>query len=173
MLLSNYTTTALEDWVSNWYQRIGINNPKQINLKYIARYYDVFIHQKEMPARYDVFGRYQAITLDSRTSVIEQREQFFHEFAHILRHCGNQSMLPDAFRQLQEWDARHFTMYAALPYHMLHNYEWDNPCLIEDLAHDFRVSENLCLERIEKIKRNNSTNFHIETMYAKANEVME
>jgi hypothetical protein len=154
MILSNYMTTALEDWVSNWYQRIRINSSKQLSIMSIARVYGLYIHQKEMPARYDVFGRYKAVVLDSRTSIHEQREQFFHEFCHILRHCGHQTMMPEAFRQLQEWDARHFTMYAALPYHLIKEYDLNSDYIVSDLAQDFKITERICYERLEKIQRN-------------------
>jgi len=107
-----------------------------------------------MPARYDIYGRYKAIILDSRLKPFEQREQFFHELCHILKHVGHQSMLPKAFRELQEWDANNFTMYAALPYFMVKQYDFEDPYLIQHLAIDFKVSEDLCKKRIEQIKRN-------------------
>src|SRR5690625_1410718 len=107
-----------------------------------------------MPARYDIYGRYKAIIFDSRSKPSEQREQFFHELCHILRHVGHQSMLPKAFRALQEWDANNFTMYAALPYFMVKQYDLKDPHLLHHLATDFKVSEDLCKKRIESIKRN-------------------
>jgi Zn-dependent peptidase ImmA (M78 family) len=149
-----YTTSALEDWITKRYIRYGIRTPADINIKRIAQIYGIYIHQKEIPARYDIYGRYQAIILDSRCTHEEQCEQFFHELCHILRHVGHQSMMPAAFRELQEWDANRFTMYAALPYFMLKKYDYNNPRLIEDLAEDFNVSEELCIKRIDHIKRN-------------------
>lgn len=154
ILLLNYTTTALEDWITQRYSRIHIKTAIDIDIKRIARYYDIYIHYKPMPARYDIFGRYRAIVLDARVSKEEQREQFFHELCHILRHVGHQSMLPDAFRELQEWDANRFTVYAALPYFILKRYDFNNPHLIHDLANDFNVTEELCKKRLEQIKRN-------------------
>jgi len=149
-----YTTTALEDWVTHRYSRQHIKMSSDIDIKRIARFYSIYIHYKQLPARYDIFGRYKAIVLDARVSIPEQREQFFHELCHILRHVGHQSMLPKAFRELQEWDANLFTMYAALPYYMVKNYDFENPYLIHDLAHDFKVTEALCKKRMEQIQRN-------------------
>lgn len=153
MLIQNYQTTALEDWVTNWYRSIYIFEPYQINIYYIASIHSIFIHRRPMPARYDILGRYKAITLDSRTDVIEQREQFFHELSHILRHAGNQTTMNDSFRELQEWDATHFIMYASLPYHMIFQYDWHDPYIIEMLRNDFKVSKQLCIKRLEKINR--------------------
>jgi Zn-dependent peptidase ImmA (M78 family) len=150
----NYVTTALEDWVSNWYIRNSILKPRDINLTHISLKYGIYLHLKEMPARYDICGRYKAIVLDKRTTCQEQREQFFHELCHILRHTGHQSMMPEAFRQLQEWDAKHFTKYAALPHHMLRSYDLSDPNIISILSEDFKVTEQLCKERLERIKQN-------------------
>src|SRR5690625_3765727 len=149
-----YTTTALEDWVTHRYSRQHIKMSSDIDIKRIARFYSIYIHYKQLPARYDIFGRYKAIVLDARVSIPEQREQFFHELCHILRHVGHQSMLPKAFRELQEWDANLFTMYAALPYFMVKQYDFEDPYLIQHLATDFKISEDLCKKRIEQIKRN-------------------
>lgn len=63
-------------------------------------------------------------------------------------------MMPEAFRELQERDANNFTMYAALPYFLLKDYDFIDPYLIHDLATDFKVTEELCIKRIEQIKRN-------------------
>lgn len=149
-----YVTSALEDWITNKYIRNKINTASDIDIYRIARKERIFIHIKPFPSRFDVYGRYQAITLDSRCSPEEQREQFFHELCHILRHVGNQTMMPNAFRELQEWDANHFMMYAALPYYLVKQYDYFNPNLIRDLANDFKVTEELCFKRMEHIKRN-------------------
>lgn len=151
MYYLNYTTTALEDWVSDFYIKNHIYRPKDLMINRIAQKYEIFIHRKAMPARYDIFGRYKAIVLDIRCSVQEQREQFYHELCHILRHCGHQTMMPKAFRELQEWDAEQFTMYAALPYHMLKGYDFENPYLVSLLAEDFNVTEEICCNRLERI----------------------
>lgn len=107
-----------------------------------------------MPSRYDVYGRYRGIVLDDRCSLEEQKEQFFHELCHILRHVGHQTMMPKAFRELQEWDANHFTMYAALPYFMLKNYDFNDEYLVYNLSKDFKVTKELVIKRLEHIKRN-------------------
>lgn len=160
-----YTTSALEDWITKRYIKLGIMRPADISSNRIARSYGIFIHRNEMPARYDIYGRYQAIILDSRCTPEEQREQFFHELCHILRHVGHQSMMPEAFRQLQEWDANRFTMYAALPYFMVKKYDYNNLHLIEDLAEDFKVSEELCIKRMDHIKRNIIANSSLVRSY--------
>lgn len=149
-----YTTTALEDWVTRRYKRYSIKKASDIDIRRLAYIYDIYIHYKPMPARYDIFGKYRAIVLDSRCNPLEQREQFYHELCHILIHDGHQTMMPEAFRELQEWDANHFTMYAALPFYMVRKYDFESPYIIYDLSHDFKVTEELCKERMAHIKRN-------------------
>ena len=149
-----YTLTALEDWITKRYFRLGIKTAQDIEVSRLAYVHSIYIHYKQMPSRYDIYGRYRGIVLDARCSPEEQREQFFHELCHILRHAGHQTMMPEAFRQLQEWDANHFTMYASLPYFMVREYDFNDPYLIHDLAEDFKVTEHLAKKRMEHIERN-------------------
>ncbi|TCT23347.1 uncharacterized protein DUF955 [Melghiribacillus thermohalophilus] len=153
MYFPQYITTALEDWVTNLYKRLGIYDPGELKVSRICRYFEIFLKRKEMPSRFDIIGRYKAITVDSRLTVQKQREQFFHELCHVLRHVGNQSMMPEALRELQERDARHFTRYAALPFHMIRRYDLSDPDILRILADDFRVSESIVLERLLQIER--------------------
>ncbi|MFC7062837.1 ImmA/IrrE family metallo-endopeptidase [Halobacillus seohaensis] len=153
MKFPQYTTTALEDWVSNWYIKHKCQQPADLNLNKIAMKYEIFIHYKPFETRYARFGRYREIVLNSTLDDVTQREQFFHELCHAIRHVGKQTMMLDAFRELQERDARHFTLYSALPYHMIKRYDLDDPELLDLWAHDFKVSYELCQERLEQIKR--------------------
>ncbi|WP_026577135.1 ImmA/IrrE family metallo-endopeptidase [Bacillus sp. SB49] len=153
MNFPNYTTTDLEDWVSNWYIKYRITHPNEIDIKKLAMRYEIFIHYKDMDSKYVRFGRYREIVLDTKLDTTTQREQFFHELCHAIRHVGKQTMMPEAFRELQERDARHFTLYAALPYHMVKNYDLEDPDLLDRWAYDFKVSYELCEERLEQIKR--------------------
>lgn len=147
-----YRTTALEDWVTSFYTRLKILHPRQINIEYIARIYSIFIHRKPMPATHEIIGRYRGITIDTRKAKDVQREMFFHELCHILRHSGVQSMMPDAFREMQEWDARHFVRYAAIPHHMLQFIDLKDDYVIDQMVSLFKVSPELCKERLEQIK---------------------
>lgn len=130
-----------------------IKSAEDIRIERLAYIYSIY-HYRPMSPRYDIYKRYRAIVLDSRSTGPEQREQFFHEFCHILLHVGHQSMLRNAYRELQERYANLFTMYAALPYYMVKKYDFNDPLLIQNLAQDFKVTEELCKKRMEQIKRN-------------------
>jgi len=165
MYLKYYYTTALEDWVSNLYIRLKILKPEDIKIEYIARVYNIFIHRKPIPSFYQVIGRYKGITIDVRESLDKQREMFFHELCHILRHVGVQSMMPSAFRELQERDSRHFTKYAIIPYHMLKFINFEDEYVIEQMASLFKASPELCEERLMQIQ--NRKMFKYENLTSK------
>jgi Zn-dependent peptidase ImmA (M78 family) len=151
-MLNNYYTTALEDWVTNFYKRNKILHPRQITIEYISKIYEITLNKKPIPAFNIVNGRFRGITIDSRKNIHTQREIFFHEFCHILRHTGIQTMMPAAFRELQEWDARRFTLYAAIPHHMFKYIDFDDPFVIDQTASLFKITPELCEERFEQIK---------------------
>jgi hypothetical protein len=97
--------------------------------------------------------RFRGITIDARKSKKVQREMFFHEFCHILRHAGIHSMMPEAFHELQEWDAKSFVRYAAIPHHMLKFIDFDNPYVIDQMVSLFKVTSELCEDRLLQIQK--------------------
>jgi Zn-dependent peptidase ImmA (M78 family) len=149
----HYKTTELEDWVSNMYKKIGIFTPSLINEQKISSYFEIYLKKKPMHSSFHIFGRYRDIVIDEREPLEKHREIFFHELCHILRHAGIQSMMPTAFRELQEWDAQHFTQYAAIPHHMLKYIPFQEHDVVNQMSLMFQVSPELCGMRLEQIKR--------------------
>jgi predicted kinase len=158
---STYRTTSLEDWVTNLYKRLGILQPNQLKIEYLARLFGIFIKKNPMPSFYIVNGRYKAINIDSRVSEDIQKEMFFHELCHILRHVGIQSKMPLSFRDFQEWDAKNFTRYAAIPHHMIKYIDLDNYYVIDQMVGLFKVTPELCEERLEQIKNRTRYNIYV------------
>jgi Zn-dependent peptidase ImmA (M78 family) len=149
-----YHPTALESWVSRFYRNLNIYTPEDLDEETIAYALDIYLSRKDISSFSYEEGKFKSITIDRRTSPEEQREQFYHELCHILRHAGRQSMMPEAFRELQEWDARHFVRYAAIPFHMLRYIDFNEPDFLLLMAKKFGVTPILCKERIQKIKNN-------------------
>jgi Zn-dependent peptidase ImmA (M78 family) len=147
-----HSPTPLELWVSDKYKKMKMLKPEDICEDKIAWIYKIFYFKKPIPSNSFENGKFKSITIDSRIVPPLQREQFYHEWCHILRHAGNQNMMPAAFRELQEYDARNFTRYAAIPLHMLDKYDLRDPFIIEHWQEDFKVTEELCAERLEKLK---------------------
>lgn len=152
--MRKYQPSPLEEAVSILYQRMSIYRPEDIQEKYIAKYFRIYIYKKPVKTIAYENGRFQSITIDDRLPEEKQREHFFHELCHILRHYGWQyTLMPKAFKDLQEWDARRFTTYAAIPYHMLKHVDLDAPDAIEQMVNIFNVTPELCEERLEQIRR--------------------
>nr|WP_233504855.1 hypothetical protein [Parageobacillus thermoglucosidasius] len=72
-----------------------------------------------------------------------------------MRHGGNQTKMTQMFRDWQERDAKRFTQYAAIPYHMLQFIDFTLPRqhILLEMRETFRVPESLCQSRLEQIER--------------------
>jgi Zn-dependent peptidase ImmA (M78 family) len=150
-----YKPFPLDQWVSSFYRRIGIYTPEDLSEKAIARAIKIHLTYSDKRSYSTEIGNFQLININKYLDKLQQREIFFHELCHILRHAGYQyKMMPSAFRELQEWDATHFTRYAAIPFHMLGRISWTSPTLIEDMAETFKISEEICQYRVDHINRN-------------------
>jgi Zn-dependent peptidase ImmA (M78 family) len=147
-----YKTTHLEDWIAHLYRVLDIFTPKDINHREICRPLHIHLAYKDVPSCSVEFGRFKCITLDKRKLNKMQREDFFHELCHLLRHNGDQLMMPKAFRELQEAQAETFTAYASLPYSMIKEYDLKDRDIIYALSDDFEVSERLVVKRLSQIK---------------------
>lgn len=149
-----YSPTHLETWISLRYKRLNILTPQDLTEERICKAYRIFFKRWDRPSFSINEGNLKMISINSTLHYSEQREQFFHELCHVLRHTGRQLMMPKAFRELQEWDANNFVRYAAIPYHMLHSLDLNNPCITTIMSDTFKVTPKLCEERLQKIKNN-------------------
>ncbi|MFD2923483.1 tyrosine-type recombinase/integrase [Halobacillus naozhouensis] len=102
-----YTTTELEDWVSNWYKERKFLCPVDLNIKKIAMEYEIFIYYKPLKTVYTRFGRYKEIVINSSLDYVDQREEFFTNFVTPLGMLANNDARN--LRELQERDAKHYT----------------------------------------------------------------
>lgn len=147
-----YTQTYLEDFISNLYKNLGILKPDQISEDNIATKLGIlFFRENGPPSHIRVCG-VDAIYVDARDSPKKQREQFFHELCHVLRHVGNQSIIPLSLREWQEIDARRFTKCAAIPFEMVKDWDLRNDNIIQKASDTFCVTEELCQERLLQIR---------------------
>jgi Zn-dependent peptidase ImmA (M78 family) len=147
-----YTQTYLEEFISNLYKNLGIFKPHQISEENIAAKLGIFFFRENGPAFHTRVGGIDAIYVDARDSPKKQREQFFHELCHVLRHVGNQSIIPLSFREWQEIDARRFTKCAAIPFKMVKDWDLRNDNIVQKASDTFGVTEELSRERLLQIK---------------------
>jgi Zn-dependent peptidase ImmA (M78 family) len=150
-----YYPFPLEEKITKMYKSMNIYKPEDIDISKIAYYFRIHLNFSDKRSYSTQIGNFQLINVNKTLNKMEQREVFFHELCHLLRHCGDQfNRMPKAFRELQEWDAEHFTKYAAIPFHMLKYIDWKSPNLIGNTSKTFFISENLCNKRINHIIRN-------------------
>jgi Zn-dependent peptidase ImmA (M78 family) len=148
----SYTLTYLEEFISNLYKSLCIFKAHQISEEEIAAKLGIMFFRENGPAFHTRVCGIDAIYVDARESPKKQREQFFHELCHVLRHVGNQSIIPISFREWQEIDARRFTKCAAIPFEMVKDWDlWDEN-IIQKASDTFCVTEELCKQRFLQIK---------------------
>lgn len=151
--LNTYVPTCLEKLVIKFYQKIKVYHSHELDENSLASRLGIYLTYSDKACYSYESGKLKIINLDKNLPKKVSRERFFHEIAHVLRHAGYQLKMPKMFMDYQEWDAANFTRYAALPYHILKNYDLTQDNIIEQLSDDFCVTEKLCYERLEQIKR--------------------
>ncbi|WP_028982761.1 ImmA/IrrE family metallo-endopeptidase [Sporolactobacillus terrae] len=151
-----YRTLSLDQSVSKLLKDMGIHKPHEISEKRIC--FKLGIHLVYSNRRcYSIDeDDFKLINIDNRLPKPKQREAFFHELCHVLRHSGNQlnGQIPKPFINLQEYDAKRFTQYAAIPLHMIDSINLNSPTILLEASAIFQVSTETCKHRFDQLKRN-------------------
>ncbi|MFT8362963.1 MAG: ImmA/IrrE family metallo-endopeptidase [Sporolactobacillus sp.] len=150
----SYSPSTVERWVSDLFIQAGILSPTQLLPERISEAFgiDYSLWNGSALSYRSEDGKQFYILENKASSRSERKQHFLHELCHALRHVGDQRKMVETFRQRQEWDAKLFVLYAAVPYHMINctrNYS------IQDLAAEFDVSKELAWQRIEDIRVKN------------------
>ncbi|MBY9077244.1 ImmA/IrrE family metallo-endopeptidase [Paenibacillus sp. HN-1] len=158
-MFKHYKRTHLEDYVEELYIQHKIGLPVDITISNIAKSMNIIVEYTTIEALKGAsfltpFGKY-LIVLDERRSPQEQRADFLHELGHLLRHYGNQLVLPESFVRYQEEDAEQFVMYALMPFSMIEQMEFspDRQQAVNQLAETFAVGTELASKRYDQIVR--------------------
>ncbi|MFC4768691.1 ImmA/IrrE family metallo-endopeptidase [Effusibacillus consociatus] len=149
--INSYKPSFLEQIVIDTYQQLGISHPSEIDMYTIADHFGLSI--MELDVRSKVMG--STIVIDSRLYPEEQREDFFHELTHAIRHAGNQLGMTDLFREAQETEANRMPYYWLVPSFMLIeqiDLSLPLPWLIKQLAEIFNVTEKFMEKRLQLLK---------------------
>lgn len=158
MDFSLYKPTPVEQWITDKYLEHSICVPNDLDIHHIADLLggEISYLPTKSHARWEDDGTSDfLINLDSRLNEPEARRDFFHELCHPLRHVGEQDMLPQALKDLQETQASVFQLYAAIPFFMVQELEF--PRYESEIshywAHVFNVPVSLASKRYNQIKR--------------------
>lgn len=134
---------------------MGIHNPHEIHEERICSELGIHLTYSQRRSYSIDEDDFKLINIDARLPKDKQREAFFHELCHVLRHSGNQfNGLPKPFLDLQESDAKRFTQYAAIPLHMLNSINLNGPMLLHEASATFQVSMETCRQRFDQLKLN-------------------
>lgn len=110
-----FVYTRLEDYIRELYTEIGVTKPKHLDPRIIApKLGFTLIYLPCDSVSYD-----NIICIDSRLSIEEQWQEFYHELGHVISHSGNQTKTHILFREYQEWKAKNFAFQACVPTFML------------------------------------------------------
>lgn len=156
IMQSYYQMTALEKWTEDLYQRIGVLRPAQISIDYIAERLNIWVHYLDVRSKsIEAAAGMYSMFIDNRLPPELQRLEFLHELCHLLRHAGNQTLMPAHFTQAQKDESERFILYSAMPYSMISARTL--PERREDAAYEiaavFQVPGELAMQRIDQIQR--------------------
>ncbi|PRA05779.1 hypothetical protein CQ043_12510 [Paenibacillus sp. MYb63] len=147
--------------ICDLYQVFGINHPHELDIDLIASIWgaDIIYYNGKPKSHWEDWG--SVIFLNKDTSLIQQRADFFHELAHIVRHEGHQDELPKLFVDLQEIQASNFRLMASMPFYLLPtplDMTWAE--YIGLLSEEFRVPIELAADRAEQIASRLHEEYH-------------
>ncbi len=156
MMQGYYQMTALEQWTEDLYQRIGVRQPSDISISYIAERLNIWVHYLDVRSKaVEAAAGMYSVYIDNRLPPELQRLEFLHELCHLLRHAGKSTLMPAQFTQAQKDESERFILYASMPYSMIS--KGSLPELRDDavavLAVTFQVPVPLAVQRIDQIQR--------------------
>ncbi|MEK4046570.1 ImmA/IrrE family metallo-endopeptidase [Paenibacillus sp. FSL H8-0048] len=155
-MFKHYKKTHLEHFVEEIYITHSILQPEDITISKLSEELNVLVNYAPMTSRaYESALGIRYVMIDNRISPMKQRFDFLHELCHILRHAGNQTVLPISFIKAQEEDAEKFVLYATMPFFMLQSYKLsdDYYIAVQQISELFGVSVNMAKMRFDQILR--------------------
>lgn len=155
-LLESYQPTPLEETIIQFYNKNHISNPDDIDLDWMAREADIWVHYKPHSSTSYQFQGMWSVIVDDRLPEPQQRVELAHELGHVFLHVGHQIAMTADFRAMQEWQADRFAMYLICPTPMIANClvigESRNQ-LVEQLAYTFNVPDYFMDTRLKLLEQ--------------------
>ncbi|MDG0809724.1 ImmA/IrrE family metallo-endopeptidase [Cohnella rhizosphaerae] len=154
-MLQYYQPTPLEQWIEALWHRAGILRPDQLTIEEVSDRLDVWVHYMNASSKALEWMGIRSVLIDLRLTAERQWEDYLHELCHILRHAGNQTVMPRAFLEHQEAEAKRFVLYASMPFSMIKDIKL--PAIrgeaVQLLASRFGVTCELADVRLDQFQR--------------------
>ncbi|MFD2330372.1 ImmA/IrrE family metallo-endopeptidase [Cohnella sp. GCM10020058] len=154
-MLQYYQPTPLEQWIEALWLRAGIVTPDQLTIEEVSDRLDVWVHYMSQSSKALEWMGIRSVLIDLRLTAEQQWEDYLHELCHILRHAGNQTVMPRSFLEHQEAEAKRFVLYASMPFSMVKDMKL--PSIrgeaVQLLASKFGVTCELADVRLDQFQR--------------------
>lgn len=162
-----YKPSDIECWINSKYQKYGIWEPNDLTIENVSELFEISVSMYEGPVFAEwIDGVYAFVFLNKHKSPEEQKNDFFHELCHPLRHVGHQDQLHYLFEELQEFQAAQFQLAAAMPIYLVSQVPtqlyWER--YIDDLSHVFEQPSKFVQKRIYQIINNINSNMYWENV---------
>ncbi|MBU9711119.1 ImmA/IrrE family metallo-endopeptidase [Evansella tamaricis] len=144
--------TITESWIIKEYQKRDIVRIQDLCIKKVSKSFNIglIFHRYRSECIHEMdFG---VIYVNELKPHAQQRVEFFHEMGHVLKHYGDQKTMPDTFMRLQEQQAETFSLYAAMPLHILEPL-LDNGISIKEITDLFDLPEYFVRKRLAQLDR--------------------
>lgn len=154
-MINYYRKTHLEDFIEKIYIENGILTVDDITIDVLCGRLNIKTEKVDVES-FSIYKEPKSIIfLNQRKTPQEQREDFLHELCHLLRHEGNQLVLPKTFVEYQEEDTKQFKLYALMPFFMIEQIDLspNHGEAVKQLSSVFSVSLDLARKRYEQIMR--------------------
>lgn len=152
----HYKRTNLEEFVEQLYIDHHITEPEHIAIENLSTQLEIYVQYAPVKSRaYESESGVRYMSIDNRKSPTKQRFDYLHELCHMLRHAGNQMVLPKPFVKFQEEDSEQFILYASMPYFMLEHLELsvEYSQAVHQISETFGVSPEMAKIRFDQILR--------------------
>lgn len=146
----NYTT-YIEDFIRDFYRKIGILKPYQLDFQEITMYLDIQLFYWPENSQALFFREVAYIFLNEHLTQQQKWQEFCHELGHVLLHTGNQQRMYPLFREYQEYKANNFMYHACVPSFMLDELE-PTELTVENVQRLFNVEYDFAFKRLEQYR---------------------
>lgn len=155
-----YSTSYTEDFIREFYTKINILKPQQLQFEVIASRLGINVFYWPESSQALFLKEYPYIFLNKNLSKQQLNQDFFHELGHVLLHSGNQRQMTESFRRYQESKANHFMYHACVPTFMLNKIDSDL-ISVKYISKLFNVEEEFARKRLEQYI--NKVSQHLES----------